>query len=230
MEIDRSAFARVWATEGEPYNHQEAWLDILQLADRRGVIPILPYMERWGWPLVEVSSFFTRLQTRGHISVESKTQWRIIFQAQERDLKQDYEEVWKLYPRKVAKQKGYHAYAAARKGSRKDSKPTEARALFEATKRYARARAGEDEQYTMHASVFFGPDERWKEKHKAKTNSQAKGNSQWARPTSRDLTKDIPPTGTATSRGRKKTSPPKKAAPKNPRKKSPPKADPLGSL
>ena len=226
-EIPRSSFELGWAGLGQEFTPQEAWLDILQLADTRGVIPILPYMERWSWPLIEVSSFFTRLQTRGHISVESKTQWRIIFQVQERDLKQDYEEVWKLYPRKVAKQKGYHAYAAARKGSRKDSKPTEARSLFEATKRYARARAGEDEQYTMHASVFFGPDERWKEKHiKPKTNSQSKGNSQWAKPTSRDLTKDIPPTGTATSRGRKKASPPRKAAPKNPRKKK----DPLANL
>ncbi len=219
--VERSSFELGWVGLGSEFSHQEAWLDLIQVADLRGVIPILPYMERWGWPLAEVTSFFKRLQTRGHISVESKTQWRVIFQAQERDLKQDYEEVWKLYPRKVAKQKGFHAYHATRKG-RTGSKPTEARALFEATKRYARARAGEDEQYTMHASVFFGVDERWKEKHKAKTNSLSKGNSQWSRPTSRDLTK-IPEAPTT---GRSPTAKKKSTPKKNPKKPK----DPLANL
>lgn len=220
--IDRESFAGPWLDERE-FAPQEAWLDLLQLADARGVIPILPYMDRWGWPLTEVTAFFKRLQARGHISAESKTQWRIIFQAQERDLRQDFEEVWKLYPRKVAKQKGYHAYAATRKG-RKDTTAVDARTLFEATKRYARARAGEDEQYTMHAAVFFGVDYRWREKHKAKTNSQAKGKG-WSRPTSRDLTKDIPPSGTAKSPG-----PKKKPAPKKPAPKKKPTKDPLANL
>jgi hypothetical protein len=198
------------------------------MATSSGIFTVLPYQERWGWKGTEVADFFTTLQRRGHIRAHDKTHWCITFQSQgEGHLEREFDAIWKIYPKKVAKKKGLHAYAATRKG-RAGVKPVSARRLMKATVSYAVARKDESDEFTMHASTFFGTDNRWKEK--PRTNSKAKGNSQWARPTSRDLTKDIPPTGTATNRGRKKKTSPPRAAPKNPRKKSPKKSDPLADL
>jgi len=215
------------------FTPEEAWLDLIHLADSAGVLPVLSFTERWRWPNTQVAEFFTALGKHGHLRPHDATRWRLAYQAQARALLDDYEDAWKIYPRKVAKQKGYHAYAATRKG-RDGAPPVPARTLYDATYRYAMARRDEDTEFIMHPGTFFGPDERWKEKHKPKTNSKAKGSQQWARPTSRDLTK-APQTGTATSRGRKKKRTPDqgkkpKPTPKRPRKKSPPKDDPLGNL
>ena len=228
-ELSRSHFAKVWAEEGEPYSPGEAWLDLLQVANAGGVLPIISYTERWGWQNAEVADFFTTLERRGHVRAYDKTTWCLTYQVQDPGLNEDYELIWKIYPKRVAKQKGYHAYAATRKG--RNGKPgVTARRLYDATLKYAQARRGEDSEFIMHPSTFFGPDERWKEKHKAKTNSKTKGTKGWSRPTSRDLTK-IPG---AKTKGRspttKKAPPKKKATPKNPRKKGPRKDDPLGSL
>jgi hypothetical protein len=209
-----------------------AWIDLLRLADLGGVLPVISYTERWGWQNAEVADFFTTLERCGHLRAYDRTTWSLTYQIQDPGLTEDFDLVWKIYPKRVAKQKGYHAYSATRKGRNGDP-PVTARLLFEATQRYAFARQGEEGEFTLNPATFFGPDERWKEKHKPKTNSKTKGQKGWSRPTSRDLTK-APQAGTATSRGRKKRTPDQgtkpKPRPRNPRKKSPPKEDPLGDL
>ena len=230
-ELARPRFEE-WAEMVGEFTPEEAWLDLIHLADSAGVLPVLSFTDRWRWKNTEVADFFTALGRHGHLRPHDATRWRLAYQAQERGLQDDFEEVWKIYPRKVAKQKGYHAYAATRKGRNGDP-PVTARTLYDATQRYAIARKDEDAEFILHPGTFFGVDERWKEKHKPKTNSKTKGTKGWSRPTSRDLTK-APQAGTATSRGRKKRTPDQgkkpKPTPKNPRKKKPPKKDPLGDL
>lgn len=231
-KVERASFEAPSWLDDRAFTPLEAWLDLLAMATGEGIVTVLPYQERWAWKGTEVADFFTTLQRRGHLRPHDKTHWCITFQSQaDGHLQREFAAIWKIYPKKVAKQKGYHAYCATRKG-RKGAKPVTARRLMKATVAYAIARKGESDEFTMHASTFFGTDNRWKEK--PRTNSKPKGNSQWAKPTSRDLTKDIPPSGTAKSPGRKKRTPDQgakpKPRPKNPRKKSPPKHDPLGSL
>jgi hypothetical protein len=224
-KIERSA-VEVWATQDTAsFTPLEAWLDLLNVANSEGIVTILPYQERWDWKGTEVADFFTTLQRRGHLRAHDKTHWCITFQSQgDGHLEREFEAIWKIYPLKIARKKGYHAYCATRKG-RKGVKPVSARRLMKATVSYVVARKDESDEFTMHASTFFGPDNRWKEK--PRTNSKPKGKPQWARPTSRDLTKG-PQTGTTNSQSRKKTPPtPRK---KSPRKKSPRKSDPLSDL
>lgn len=215
-----------WAEMAGAFTPAESWLDLLQLADVAGVLPVISYTERWGWQNAEVADFFTALQRHGHLRPYDKTTWALTYQGQDPGFTEDFELVWKIYPKRVAKQKGYHAYAATRKG-RNGAPPVSARLLFEATERYAFSRQGQEAEFTMHSSTFFGVDERWKEKHKPKTNSKARP-KEWSRPTTRDLTK-APQAGTAKSRGPKKKTPAKPAPKKNPRKKKPTK-DPLADL
>ncbi len=231
-ELSRPQFEEGW-TSGREFTPEDAWLDLIHLADSAGVLPVVSFTDRWLWKNTEVADFFTALGRHGHLRPHDSTHWRLTYQAQDRGLVDDYEDVWKIYPKRVAKQKGYHAYAATRKGRNGDP-PVTARVLYDATLRYAIARKDEDtSEFILHPGTFFGPDERWKEKHKPKTNSKTKGAKQWSRPTSRDLTKD-PQAGTAKSRGPKKRTPDQgrkpKPTPKRPRKKRPRKDDPLGDL
>ena len=73
--------------------------------------------------------------------------------------KQSYDEqfatLWKLYPRHVNKGGAYKAYCALmKKGVKYDD-------LLAATTSYATLRMGQDEQFTMYAATFFGPNNRW---------------------------------------------------------------------
>lgn len=221
--ISRDSFGDGW-TDGREFTPEEAWLDLIQLADLAGVLPVVSYAERWAWKNTEVGDFFTALQRHGHIRPHDKNRWSICYQGQGA-LVDEYEQVWRIYPKRVAKQKGLHAYSATRKG--RNGKPgVSARKLFNATLNYAKVRQGEDAQYLMNPETFFGTSERWKEKVIARTNTKAKGKQQWKRPTSRDLTK----TPEVQTKGRSPStkSPPRK---KSPPKKSPPKkSDPLGDL
>jgi hypothetical protein len=209
---------------------QEAWLDLIQLADESGVIDILSFTERWGWERDQVQQFFRKLEAKDHIRAYDASRWCIMFQLQEDSFVLEYEHIWRIYPKRVAKRKGLHAYAATRKGRPKEKEPiVSARILYLATKAYAKSRDGEDPQYTLNPDTFFGPDYRWREK--PRTNNQTKGSQKWSRPTSRDLTR----TPGAQTKGRslstKKTPPKKKSGPpRSPRKKTPRKDDPLGSL
>ena len=227
-ELARPRFEETW-TSGREFTPEDAWLDLIHLADSAGVLPVVSFTDRWLWKNAEVADFFTALGRHGHLRPHDPTRWRLTYQAQDRGLVDDYEDVWKIYPKRVAKQKGYHAYAATRKG-RDGGPPIPARTLYDATLRYSIARKDEDMEFILHPGTFFGPDERWKEKHKPKTNSKTKGTKGWSRPTSRDLTK-IPGGQTKGPSPNPKKSPPKKrTTPKNPRKKTPKKEDPLGDL
>ena len=227
-ELSRPHFEEGW-TSGREFTPEDAWLDLIHLADSAGVLPVVSFTDRWLWKNAEVADFFTALGRHGHLRPHDPTRWRLTYQAQDRGLVDDYEDVWKIYPKRVAKQKGYHAYAATRKG-RDGGPPIPARTLYDATLRYSIARKDEDMEFILHPGTFFGPDERWKEKHKPKTNSKTKGTKGWSRPTSRDLTK-IPGGQTKGPSPNPKKSPPKKrTTPKNPRKKTPKKEDPLGDL
>lgn len=227
-ELARPQFEETW-TSGREFTPEEAWLDLIHLADSAGVLPVVSFTDRWLWKNAEVADFFTALGRHGHLRPHDPTRWRLTYQAQDRGLVDDYEDVWKIYPKRVAKQKGYHAYAATRKG-RDGGPPIPARTLYDATLRYSIARKDEDMEFILHPGTFFGPDERWKEKHKPKTNNKTEGTKGWSRPTSRDLTK-IPGGQTKGPSPNPKKSPPKKrTTPKNPRKKTPKKEDPLGDL
>lgn len=227
-DLARAHFEEALWVDDREFTPEEAWLDLIQLADSAGVLPVISFTDRWSWDNQAVADFFGRLSKRGHIVAHDKTRWRLAYQAQHGDLRKDYEVVWSIYPRRVAKQKGYHAYAATRKG-RNGGPPVTARRLYEATLKYARAREFEEAEFIMHPATFFGPDERWKERHKPKTNSKAKGTKQWSRPTSRDLTKTPSrQTGTAKSRGQTKSQ--AKPAPKKSPKKKTSRKDPLGEL
>ena len=73
--------------------------------------------------------------------------------------KQNYDEqfatLWKLYPRHVNKSGAYKAYCAlVKRGVKHDD-------LLEATKAYAAQRIGQDEQFTLYPSTFYGPNDRW---------------------------------------------------------------------
>jgi len=67
-----------------------------------------------------------------------------------------FEQWWKIYPRKVAKSR-------ARGIFRKRFADGLLEEITVATKNYALARRGEPMSFTLHASTFLGPDERWKD-------------------------------------------------------------------
>ena len=69
----------------------------------------------------------------------------------------EFDRAWSAYPRKVNKAGAFKAFTAS---VRKGANPTD---LIEAATNYAITRKGEPENYTMHASTFFGPHERWRE-------------------------------------------------------------------
>ena len=224
-EIPRSSFG---GHTGE-FTPQEAWLDLIQLADESGVIDILSFTERWSWERDQVQRFFRKLESKDHLRAYDASRWCLVFQVQEESLTLEYEHIWRIYPLRVAKRKGFHAYSATRKGRPKEKEPiVSARILYMATKVYAKSRDGKDAQYTMQPATFFGPDYRWRDK--PRTNSQTKGSQKWSKPTSRDLTKTPGAQTKARSQSTKKSPPKKRATPKTPRKKSPRKDDPLGNL
>jgi len=70
---------------------------------------------------------------------------------------EEFEAVWKIYPRRINKAGAFKAYTATlRKG-------VEPSVLMIATKNYASTRIGQDETYTLHGQTFFGPTERWRD-------------------------------------------------------------------
>ena len=73
------------------------------------------------------------------------------------DYSEDFEVVWRIYPRRDNKIGGYKAYCASlNKGALKED-------LLLATKKYSESRVGKDETFTLYAKTFFGPSERWRE-------------------------------------------------------------------
>lgn len=67
----------------------------------------------------------------------------------------EFNRAWSVYPRKTARKRALRAYQAARR------KGAPADVLAAAVTAYAAARQGQDAEFTMHGSTFFGPDGRW---------------------------------------------------------------------
>lgn len=73
------------------------------------------------------------------------------------DYTADFDEVWKVYPRRINKGGAYKAYCATvRRG-------VSVCDLINAVAEYAKQREGKEEAFTLHGATFFGPDERWRD-------------------------------------------------------------------
>jgi hypothetical protein len=71
--------------------------------------------------------------------------------------KDDFEEIWSIYPRGVNRREAYKKYSATRQ------RGIDQETLFKAVQEYARSREGQDEKFTLHGATFFGPNERWRD-------------------------------------------------------------------
>jgi len=67
-----------------------------------------------------------------------------------------FDQFWSTYPRKVAKTRARGVFRRRFVEGLFDE-------IMVATRNYALARKGESDRFTLHASTFLGPDERWKE-------------------------------------------------------------------
>lgn len=86
-------------------------------------------------------------------------------------VEEDFNECWKIYPRKLAKARALKAYRARR------NEGTAAKDLLTATQNYTKLRDGEDPTYTMHGSTFYGPDARWEDFLKIPEKESSTGGS-----------------------------------------------------
>ena len=76
---------------------------------------------------------------------------------QKNEYTDEFNDLWKIYPRKTNKPGAYKKYLATLKAG--VSHVT----LLAAVNAYAHSRMNEDAKYTLHGSTFFGPDERWRD-------------------------------------------------------------------
>lgn len=79
----------------------------------------------------------------------------------EKDYPHDFEEFWVAYPRKEGKVKAYEQYMINVKNG------CSCADMMAAARNYAKSREGEDATYTLMASTFLGPGQRWIEYVKA---------------------------------------------------------------
>lgn len=70
---------------------------------------------------------------------------------------QEFERIWIHYPRKIAKVAAKKAFIATRR------KHLTLDQLMNATVNYALTKSGDDLNYVMHGSTFFGPNEEWRD-------------------------------------------------------------------
>jgi len=66
------------------------------------------------------------------------------------DYEGEFNEIWKLYPRRVARRRALGAYRQRRKEGMTFEE------AMAAVKAYASERKGEEERFTMHCASFFG--------------------------------------------------------------------------
>lgn len=83
----------------------------------------------------------------------------------------EFDELWKVYPRKLAKKDARAAYNTSVKGG---ASPAE---LFRAVKNYATMMDREEraQHHILHGATFFGPNERWKDYLEAPPPEKKKG-------------------------------------------------------
>lgn len=79
--------------------------------------------------------------------------------AKEQPYQSDFEEWWRLYPRKKEKKRAYKQYAALRR------KGVDKQSLLDAVKGYTEEcrKDGREERFIKHAATFLGPAESWRE-------------------------------------------------------------------
>lgn len=75
----------------------------------------------------------------------------------EKEYPKDFEEFWAAYPRREGKVKAYEQYMINVKNGCSTAD------MMAAARNYAKAREGEDMQYTLMPSTFLGPSQRWLE-------------------------------------------------------------------
>lgn len=76
---------------------------------------------------------------------------------QKHEYTEDFNAMWKLYPRKTNKPGAYRKYLSTL------SSGVSHAILLSAVEAYARSREDQDDRYTMHGATFFGPDQRWRD-------------------------------------------------------------------
>ncbi len=183
----------VWI-DGRIFSQQEAWLDLLQLADweppNRGVVTVAVrrLAKRWNWDRMVVTRFLKKLAGARQVC-EQANGWLIVNYRQYQsgdeppadpapekpkkpgkrkssDFTDEFEKVWADYPRKVAKASALRAYSARRKEG------VTIQSLHQGVLKYAASRNGEPGKFTMHCSTFFGTDRRWEEDFQPGKNSK----------------------------------------------------------
>ena len=133
----------------------------------------IPISEESGYPEnPEIARFPENPEIPLYENNQMKTTTATVPVAKSEPYSNDFEDLWKLYPRKIEKKKSLRAYTARRReGSSHDD-------LLTATKNYAEACKGKDQKYIKHAATFFGPDEPWRDYTKSVSpGSSDEGNS-----------------------------------------------------
>ncbi len=93
----------------------------------------------------------------------------------------EFEKIWDIYPKRVAKADGLEHYNARRKEG------VRFRVLFAAAKAYKEERRGEDAKFTMQAKTFFGTKHRYLDYDGKANGSPERKDGKWAPPMTRDL-------------------------------------------
>lgn len=93
----------------------------------------------------------------------------------------EFERIWDIYPKRVAKSDGLEHYNARRKEG------VGFRVLLSATRAYKQERRGEDAKFTMQAKTFFGTKHRYLDYDGKANGSPERKDGKWAPPMTRDL-------------------------------------------
>jgi len=80
---------------------------------------------------------------------------------------EEFDRAWRNYPRRTARKRAFRAYQATRR------RGVPAPILYQATVAYAAARTGQPQEFTLHGSTFYGPDERWRDYVEVEPNAAA---------------------------------------------------------
>lgn len=93
----------------------------------------------------------------------------------------EFEKIWDIYPKRIAKADGLEHYNARRKEG------VSFRVLLAAAKAYKADRRGEDAKFTILAKTFFGTKHRYLDYDGKANGSPERKDGKWAPPMTRDL-------------------------------------------
>lgn len=94
----------------------------------------------------------------------------------EKDLKNEFEKLWELYPNKKSKSKAMRSYISARKRKKDPVTYEQVKTGIEAYNKYIQAK-GLDMQYIKHGSTWFH-QECWNDDYNSDSKPKAQGNTQ----------------------------------------------------